>query len=161
MIQEIELNGVKVKVEITKEMARKVLEESEEIEVGDRYYTSCPMGKKVEIFTFESNENDNFYLQHDDCLPCKSYTKQQAKEYFDKRDARRAAEYRIKKAIEKMNGDRDRDSEIVFNFLTQSLEIVTESGHTSCGNALRFNHSIGDYMLEHHTEDYKIFWGIE
>lgn len=162
MIQEIELNGVKVKVEITKEMARKVLEESEEneeVEIGESYYCMDSCGT-LESGTY-IGDYDKYRNEVDNYLPKSKYAYDKAKEYFDKRDARRAAEYRIKKAIEKMNGGKDLDSEMVWDFTTDSLNVVTNRCETSYPDSMRFNQSIGDYMLEHHTEDYKIYWEIE
>lgn len=149
----------KIEIEITPEMARKVLEESEEEEQGwftdqegiTNVYSIGRHGSNLHIYM---KEQDNF-------LHNKKYTKQQAKEYFDKRDARRAAEYRIKKAIEKMDVGKKKTCEVGYHFESGKLCIAPLSGFVYTPKHLHCSESTARYMLEHHAEDYKIYFGIE
>lgn len=159
----------KIEIEITQEMARKVLEESGEIQVGDCYwYREGFLGiKNREIPTrdiaceYENDALDSYRKEQDNCLPCKDYTEQQQKEYFDKRDARRAAEYRIKKAIEKMDVGKKKTCEVGYHFESGELCIAPLSGFVYTPKHLHCSESTARYMLEHHTEDYKIYFEIE
>jgi hypothetical protein len=87
------------------EIMRKALEEyegGEEIKKGDEYYFRNSFnGMEGEKWTDSSD--DKYRKEQDNCLPCKNYTKDQAIEYFNKRDARRAAETKLRKIIADMN----------------------------------------------------------
>jgi hypothetical protein len=158
--------GYEVDVEITQEMARKVLEESEEseeIKVGEKFIFTTETGRVLESTYLGEGGSNEYKKEQDNFLHSKLYSEQQAKDYFNKRDARRAAEYRIKKAIEKMNGDKGRNSEMYYFRHITDFVLRADLMLNVCYSAkeLTFHHSIGDYMLEHHTEDYKIYLGIE
>ena len=80
-------------------------EKSDEIQVGDMYWYKCNTGFVVSGASsiWSEHEVDFYRKDQDNCLPCKNYTHDQAKEYFDKRDARRAAETKLRKIIGDMN----------------------------------------------------------
>lgn len=160
MKQKVTLNGVEIEIDITKEMARKVLEESEGIQKMDVYWYIGSDGS-LQSSTWMNHFEDEYRQSQDNCLPCKNYTEQQAQEYFDKRDARRAAEYRIKKAIEKMDVGKKKTCEVGYHFESGKLCIAPLSGFVYTPKHLHCSESTARYMLEHHAEDYMIYFGIE
>jgi len=87
------------------EKFKKAIEEyegEEEIKVGEEYWyndTHCD----ATLSGFGNYSYDNYRKEQDNFLPCKGYTQEQAREYFNKRDARRAAETKLRKIIGDMN----------------------------------------------------------
>ena len=77
-------------------------EKSDEIQVGEQYFSTNSVRELI-IDTWYNDKEDNYRKGQDNCCPQKNYTEDQAKEYFDKRDARRAAETKLRKIIGDMN----------------------------------------------------------
>lgn len=77
-------------------------EKSGEIQIGEKYFFTRDDGACHASF-WQDDEIDNYRKDHDNCLPYKNYTEEQAEEYFNKRDARRATETKLRKVINEMN----------------------------------------------------------
>jgi len=87
------------------EKMKKIVEEfegGEDIKEGDEYfYQSSNPNLKVE--KWYDTLDDHYRKLQGNCLPRKDYTYNQALVYFNKRDARRAAETKLRKIIADMN----------------------------------------------------------
>lgn len=87
-----------------KELMRKALEEeSEEVAYNESYWYTYIDGQSPYECVWVGDVIDNYRKDQDNCLYSKHYTKDQAKEYFEKRDARRSAETKLRKIISEMN----------------------------------------------------------
>jgi len=87
------------------DIMRKALEEyngAEEMKKGHEYFWTESNGNVCTSIWFDEKLDNHRQLQ-DNFLPCKNYTQEQAIEYFNKRDARRAAETKLRKIIADMN----------------------------------------------------------
>jgi len=108
------LNINNVTIELNNDIVTQIKKAIEEFEKSDE----IQVGDMVWCMTIEENNDFNLIVQEvevanerqlqylvegDYIVPCKNYTKEQAKEYFDKRDARRAAETKLRKIISDMN----------------------------------------------------------
>lgn len=105
-MNDLELNGVKIPTTPENmEIMRKALEEydgGEEMEYGDEYWFKDSHGEIVRN-GWCGSLYDEYRSEQDNCLSCKHYTQDQAEEYFNKRDARRAAETKLRKIIADLN----------------------------------------------------------
>jgi len=87
------------------EKMKKIVEEfdgSDEIKNGDWYLYRNDKGIIV-CTTWASTDADKYRLENDNCLYGDNYHNDYATEYFDKRDACRAAETKLRKIIADMN----------------------------------------------------------
>lgn len=176
MIQEIELNGVKVKVEITKEMARKVLEEfegSDEIQIGEKYISRGTDGVDY-TYTWDGSNNDSHRMESDNCFHNLKVTIEKlgtmAAEYFNKRDARRAAETKLRKIIGDIN---KKDGFVVRfdgtqeNYFTIYLHTQTAYFFYSCSTyqtlpTWRYSsRATAEFINENHADLLKVYLEIE
>jgi len=87
------------------EKMKKIVKEfdgSDKIKNGDWYLYRNDKGIIV-CTTWVSTDADKYRLENDNCLYGDNYNNDYATEYFNKRDARRAAETKLRKIIADMN----------------------------------------------------------
>jgi len=86
------------------EKFKKAIEEfeSDDIKHLDEYWWANTSGN-VLTSIWQDSKVDNYRKSQDNCCPEKNYTYNRAIEYFNKRDARRAAEIKLRKIIADMN----------------------------------------------------------
>lgn len=165
-----------VTIEITKEVrdqmeqAVKDFDGGEEIQKEEEYFCR-DYPSNTRYCRFLNDSTDIHRKEQDNLCPVKYYTEEQADEYFNKRDARRAAETKLRKAIADVNKKYGWVCDV--NNITQTKAIIVYSILQKGFDLSLHKESIRQpiwmqicpegvqEILDNHVDLYKTLWEIE